>query len=462
MNERTVATARPDRPFGWRFTAPLLLGSTLNPINSSMIATALVGIGADMHAGPGATASLISVLYLCCAVAQPTMGKLSETFGPRRVFLTGIFILLVGGVLGAAAPSFGTLVASRALIGIGTSAGYPTAMALVRKRADDCKIGVPSRILGNFTIAGQVTTVIGLPLGGILAGVFGWRAIFTVNIPVAIVGIALTLAGVAKDPPVDRDRRGGLLTALDLPGIALFAALIVCVLVVLADVRAPDWRLLAAIVPLAAALVVWERRTPSPVIDMRMLAGNLPLLRTYLRQILSYLATYAFLYGASQWMEQGKHLDASSVGLLLLPLSAFSIVVVRVVSGRGWVRWPLVLAGLALMCSAVVMSLVTHESSVAVLVGMSLLVGLTTGFTGFGNQATLYLQSPARNIAVASGLLRTSTYIGAIFSSSLIGLAFGSSATDAGLHTLAFGLFGLGALVALLAAFDRGIPSVAR
>ena len=54
MNERTVATARPDRPFGWRFTAPLLLGSTLNPINSSMIATALVGIGADMHAGPGA------------------------------------------------------------------------------------------------------------------------------------------------------------------------------------------------------------------------------------------------------------------------------------------------------------------------------------------------------------------------------------------------------------------------
>ena len=80
------------QPFPWTFTAPLLLGSTLNPINSSMIATGLVGIGVDFHTGPGATASLISVLYLCSAVMQPTMGKLSTLFGPRRVFLAGILI----------------------------------------------------------------------------------------------------------------------------------------------------------------------------------------------------------------------------------------------------------------------------------------------------------------------------------------------------------------------------------
>jgi Arabinose efflux permease len=110
------------KPFGWRFTSPLLIGSTLNPINSSMIATALVGIGTDMHAGPGATASLISVLYLCSAVMQPTMGKLSTIFGPRRVFLSGVGILLVAGVIGALAPSFAWLLVSRALIGVGTSA----------------------------------------------------------------------------------------------------------------------------------------------------------------------------------------------------------------------------------------------------------------------------------------------------------------------------------------------------
>jgi predicted MFS family arabinose efflux permease len=74
------------RQFGARFTFPLLLGSTLNPINSSMIATGLVGIAADFHTGPGQAATLVSVLYLCSAVMQPTMGKLSTLFGPRRIF----------------------------------------------------------------------------------------------------------------------------------------------------------------------------------------------------------------------------------------------------------------------------------------------------------------------------------------------------------------------------------------
>src|SRR5450830_662810 len=58
----------------------------------------------------------------------------------------------------------------------------------------------------------------------------------------------------------------------------------------------------------AVALVHWERRSRSPLIDVRMLAKNAPLQRTYLRQILTYLATYAVMYGSSQWMEQSKGL----------------------------------------------------------------------------------------------------------------------------------------------------------
>jgi MFS family permease len=105
-----------------------------------MIATGLVGIGVDFHTGPGQTASLISVLYLCSAVAQPTMGKLSTIFGPRRVFLSGAAILLVAGVIGAAAPTFWVLLISRALIGVGTAAAYPNGdgpgQAASRRRGD--------------------------------------------------------------------------------------------------------------------------------------------------------------------------------------------------------------------------------------------------------------------------------------------------------------------------------------
>ena len=93
---------------------------------------------------------------------------------------------------------------------------------------------------------------------------------------------------------------------------------------------------------------------------------------------------------------------------------------------------------------------------------MSLLLGFTNGFGGFANQAALYLQAPAEDIAVASGLFRTFAYIGAIFSSSLIGIAFGPAATDNGLHVLGWVLGGVGIVIVLLSALDKSIPRLAK
>ncbi|WP_437770020.1 MFS transporter [Arthrobacter sp. KNU40] len=281
-----------------------------------MIATALVGIGTDFRSSPGATAGLISVLYLCSAVAQPTMGKLSVFFGPRRAFLSGVAVLLLAGVVGVLAPNLGVLLISRALIGVGTSACYPTAMALVRRRADESGVGVPGRVLGNFSIAAQVTAVVGLPLGGVLAGAFGWRALFAVNIPLALLAFTLTLRGVAKDAPVRKQGLASLLTMLDLPGIALFAGAIISLLVFLSALTTPAWWLAVLAVVLAGALLLRERHARSPLIDVRMLGRNGPLQRTYLRTILAALATYASMYGASQWMEQSMRLNRSGVGPL--------------------------------------------------------------------------------------------------------------------------------------------------
>ncbi|MEV5650880.1 MFS transporter [Nocardia sp. NPDC052254] len=453
----TTASARSD-PFTTRFVGPLLLGSTLNPINTSTIATALVGIGVDFHRGPATTAVLISVLYLCSAVAQPTMGKLATLFGPRRIFVSGLIILIAAGVIGTAAPAFGFLVVSRALIGIGTSAAFPTAMALVRRRADTTGTGVPARVLGNFSIAAQVTTVVGLPLGGVLAGVFGWRAIFFVNIPLAVVALVATLRGVPEDEHTPA-RPASLLAAVDLAGIALFAGTVISVLILLSDLDSPHWALLPIAIVLGAALIGWELRSRSPLIDVRMLSRHSNLLRTYLRQAVVSLGTYTALYGTSQWMEQAAGYSASQVGLILLPLSAISIVVARLVSDRGWIRWPLIVSGIALAATGVMMRFITHASPVLVLIAMSLLFGLASGFSGFANQAALYVQAPADQVAVASGLYRTFAYLGAIFSSSLIALTFGPATTDAGLHAIAWVILGLGAAIGLMTVLDNRIPA---
>ena len=104
---------------GWRTVTPLVMGSALNPINSSVIATALVPIAAALHVPVGRTLILVSSLYLACAIAQPAAGKLAEEFGPRRVFLTGIVLVLLGGVVGGLGRSLAVLVVARVLIGVG-------------------------------------------------------------------------------------------------------------------------------------------------------------------------------------------------------------------------------------------------------------------------------------------------------------------------------------------------------
>src|SRR5260221_11377041 len=76
--------------FGFRFMAPLCLGSMLNPVNSTMISTALVAIARDFQATVAVTGVLIGWLYLTSAIAQPTMGRFADRLGAPRVFRPGL------------------------------------------------------------------------------------------------------------------------------------------------------------------------------------------------------------------------------------------------------------------------------------------------------------------------------------------------------------------------------------
>ena len=97
--------------FGFRFVSPLLIGTLLNPINSAMIATALVPIGRALHVGPSSTAWLVAGLYLAAAVGQPTMGRIADLYGPRKVSVAGLGLVLAAGLTGALAPGLGWLIA---------------------------------------------------------------------------------------------------------------------------------------------------------------------------------------------------------------------------------------------------------------------------------------------------------------------------------------------------------------
>ncbi len=454
----TTATRTP----GWRLVTPLLVGSALNPVNSSILATALAGIAKSFHVGVAATTVLVSSLYLASAIAQPTMGKLAEHLGPRRVFLTGMSLVAVAGVVGTLATNLPTLTVSRVLLGIGTAGGYPTAMMIVRQLSDRDPELKTGGTLGALSAAGLVTAAVGLPIGGVLVAAAGWRTTFLINVPLALAGIALTLMWIPRDSGAAvREPVAVILRKLDPLGMLLFACTITGALVFSGDLNHPDWPLLALTVALGVALVVRERSARHPFIDVRMLARNGSLSATYVRTAVTMLVPYAILYGLSQWLQESRGLSAIMIGLLLLPMSLLASVVAIPFSRRQLVRMPLLAAAGAALAGALVMVWFDDGTPVALVATVTLLFGVTTGLGSVGNQTALYAQAGPEQIGTASGLLRTFTYLGAILSSGLVGLAFGRTADDTGLHLLAFTLAGLAGLLLLTTIVSR-VPAHTR
>ncbi|MEV7080900.1 MFS transporter [Streptomyces sp. NPDC093516] len=422
-----------------------MLGSSLNPINSSIIATTLIAIGHTFDAGAASTLWLVSALYLASAIGQPTMGRLAERLGPRRVFVAGLVLVGTGGALGTVAPDLPVLVAARVILGVGTSAGYPTAMVIVRRWAAQHEGAAPGGTLGALAIAAQVTSALGLPLGGLLAAAAGWRITFFINVPLVVLGVVMTLAWVPRDPP--QAERTAPPSPLDVPGMVLFAGTVAALLFFLNDLHHPRWPLCALTGLLLAALILWERRTGDPFIDVRMLAGNRALSATYLRVCLTFLLNYCILYGLTQWLQETRGLSAIGAGLLILPMSVFAALITFPFARRDLVRPALYCTAAAAVVGPAGLLLFTSTTPVWALVMITMVFGIVSGLGVIGNQAAVYQQAPEEAVGVAAGLMRTFTYVGAVLSSSLISLAFGDRATDGGLHTITVALLGLGVVL---------------
>jgi MFS family permease len=449
-----------DRPFSWRFTTPLFIGSALNPVNSSLLATALLPIAHGIGVPVGQTAALVTALYLATAIAQPTAGKAAEVFGPRRVFLAGIILVGVGGLAGGLAQDLLTLLISRVLIGLGTSCAYPTAMLLIRRRARDTGLDKPpGGVLGGLQIAGIATASLGLPIGGALVGAFGWRSVFFVNVPVALVALVATLTWVSPDGPLSGPLRlRDLAARLDLGGVAGFALAMIALLLFLFGLPAAHWYLLGAAAVLWIALVWWELRASAPFLDVRMLASNKALTRTYLRFGLAMLCLYVVLYGITQWIEAVRGLSETEAGLLLLPMTLISGLVIAPVSRRNLVRGPLIAAAVTCLIGSAGVLVLSASSWIGWVVVVTLIFGLVAGFAAAGNQTALYSQAPAEQLGTASGLLRTFGYVGSIASSAITGIVFHASVSDSGVHLIGWIMTGVSVVLILISVLDRTLP----
>ena len=455
---------KPPAPFGFRFVAPLAFASALNPVNSSLISTALVPIAQAFGAGAADTAWLITGLYLASAVAQPTMGKLADLFGPRRVLLTALLLVGASGIMGALAPSLGMLVVTRVLIGIGTSGAYPAAMRMFRDRGDAIGAPPPRAAMAVLSLSSLAVSALGPLLGGLLTAALGWHAVFVVNLPLALAAMALVLlwspadARPAERAGAERPWAERLWAELDVIGLLLFAAFLTAAMLFLMRLAQPDWRALALALGLGGVLAVWSCRRPAPFLDLPMLAANRPLTFTYLRFGAIMMIGYSLFYGFAQWLQGAGGYDPETAGLMTTPLLLLAGIGALAAARIRSIRSAFLIACGSALAGSIALLLLDHAASPWSLAAAAGLLGLPMGMASTATQAVVYMQAPPRQIGTASGLQRTFGYIGSITSASLLALAFGPRPSDAGFHFLMSVLAVTSGVLLVAVALDRTLP----
>lgn len=436
-----------------RVLAAILLGTVLNPINSSMIAVALVSIRDDFDVSIVSLSWLISSFYLVAAVGQSVLGRLVDQFGPRRLQCVGFVLIVVAGAIGPLAPSFGWVIAARLLLAVGTSAGFPAGLALLRN-ASGGRRPEPST-LAAITIAGSSSAALGPVLGGLLVALAGWQAIFLVNVAVGLVALPLALRWLPPDP----QHEGGVDLALvrrlvDLPGIAAFTVMLASVLALLLSlVGTPLWWLAPVALLAAVALYVNDRRRDDPFLDVRMLTANRALLAVCIQYLLVNVVAFGVFFSLPLWLEAARGFSSGATGLLVAPLAGVAVLATplaaRIVSRSG--ERPALLVGACAMVAGTLLLLTFSDSTpIWAIVPVAVVLGIPIGFNNLGLQSALYGASDPERTGAAAGLFQTCRFIGAVLSTSLLGIVFADGVDSTGLHEIALILAGVSGLVLLL------------
>ncbi|WP_055590008.1 MFS transporter [Peterkaempfera griseoplana] len=356
-------------------------------------------------------------------------GAAADRFGAHRAFRFGIAVFGAGSLLSALAPGLGTLVVLRAVLGAAAAACVPAGMAVIARLYPE-----PGERAGAIAVWSAVSgcaMAFGPMAGGVLVDLSGWRAVFLVNVPLAVLALALVAGPAAHCPRgarrIDWWAQSAACAALALLTDALIAA------------GSGDWThsacSAAGTAAAATAFALRERRSVSPVLQTAVLRTR------GMRTILFAGAAVNFtmlgvLFVLPLLLQRQLHLSPTVAGAAFLPMTlppGFNpLLTGRIVARVG--PWKPVLGGLGLLTAgSVVFAAAVQEGTWYPLLAAGLLL------TGFGVSFTLpalvtavVTAAPEGTAGAAGGLLNAVRQVGATLGVAVMGPFVGLGGSGAG------------------------------
>jgi EmrB/QacA subfamily drug resistance transporter len=387
-------------------TAGLLLSMSLGALEATVVGTAMPTVIATL--GGLNHYSWVFTAYLLTSTASvPIWGRLSDLYGRRRMYLTGIAIFLVGSMMSGAATSMNTLIAARAIQGLGTGAIIPLSVTIV---GELYTLAERARTQALFSGVWGVASVAGPLVGGYITDTLSWRWVFYLNLPLGLLaGTVFLLAYPAT--------RRTLAVRVDWLGAALLFAGISALLIALgADTGGGVAAGFAvAAVVLLGAFVVVEHRVAEPILPLDLLKTPL-IARTIVVGFLVGMALFGAIAFIPLFVQGVMGATATQAGQVLTPLFlgwvVMSIASARLTPKLGYRR--LAMTGTVLMTLGFIgLTMVGADSPRSTVLASAMVIGSGMGLTMLSLLLAVQHGVDRAHLGIATSLNQFSRSVGA-------------------------------------------------
>lgn len=295
-----------------------VLGSSMALLDSTVVNVALPRIGRDLDADLAALQWTVNAYLVTLAGLILLGGTLGDRFGRRRIFVIGVLWFAAASLLCGIAPNAGVLIAARALQGIGGALLTPGSLALIQASFHPDDRG---RAVGMWSGFGGVGAAVGPFLGGWLVDGAGWRWVFLLNVPLALLCAPIALRHV----PESSDQRAH--ARFDVLGAVLCAAALALLTYALIEARGASWAVaLSAVAGVAAAVafVVVEGRRTDPMMPLDVFASR-QFTAINVVTLCVYAAFGGFFFLATLQLQVVVGWSALAAGTALLPTTVLML-----------------------------------------------------------------------------------------------------------------------------------------